>query len=488
MSRVARAGASLLVLVVALVRCAPDGDEAWRHADELWRHRDPGAFAAWHKLDRSTPQGMSAQQRLVKADAAYRRGIALVADGDERARDVLAGAAATAPLDPALYLPLARACHARGLDDRAAALYRKFLAQAPPGKGDGAAARRELAALGDDLTALFDPPRAAGSRWPAWLPLALGFVVVAIVVLALALTRRRRRPSLASLAAESPELQPAIAFLVGCLRHELFKHRILAVADAVRAMAAGQLGEVERRFLLQRLYGGEPLPLAWAGHLGAFMRALGPRFDLSRHDPGFRDADRAIALIAGAEASLSRGEPEAARALLDAHQRLAQFDAGLAQLTARLQHTIVDGEFLALVVGEVQRELGHAEVAITVTPPPQPLAVESYRQDLALVLRNVLRNAVVAAAAGPRPARVALDVDVALEPTGDEIVHLCVRDTNPAPVPSPAPLSEARGLALVRAALQRCDGSLAVAPGGDGFAKCVVVRLFRALAVTAEAA
>ena len=61
-----------------------------------------------------------------------------------------------------------------------------------------------------------------------------------------------------------------------------------------------------------------------------------------------------------------------------------------------------------------------------------------------------------------------------------------VRDTNPTPLPATA--SATRGLGLVTTALARCDGSLAVEDGGPGWAKAVVVRLFRALAATAEAA
>ncbi|HEX6836060.1 MAG TPA: hypothetical protein VF334_05775, partial [Polyangia bacterium] len=136
----------------------------------------------------------------------------------------------------------------------------------------------------------------------------------------------------------------------------------------------------------------------------------------------------------------------------------------------------------------VERELGGASVAIAVTPPTRGVAVECYRFDLSLVLRNVLRNAAHAAAAGPAPARVALDVDRVLEPTGDEIARVRVRDTNPSAVPAPAQLNEARGLALVRAALQRCDGSMSVEPTGDGFAKSVVIRLFCAMHANEAAA
>ena len=187
-------------------------------------------------------------------------------------------------------------------------------------------------------------------------------------------------------------------------------------------------------------------------------------------------------------AALSRGDAKAARSVLVAHQRLCAFDAALGQLTARLQHTVVDEPLLSAMVEDVKRELVDAPVAISVTAPARGIAVECYRFDLALVLRNVLRNAVAAAAVGPTPARVAVDVDCALEPTGEEIVRIRVRDTNPSPLPAPAQTIEARGLVLVRAALQRCDGSMSVEPSGDGFAKCVVVRLFGALQAAAEAA
>ena len=474
-------------MALLVAGCARDGDRAWRRADELWQRRDPAAFAAWQRLDPSTPAGASAHHRLARAADEYRRGIALLSDGDARARQLLAEAANRAPLDPVLYLPLARACHQRGLDERAAEMYRKFLAQAPAGP-DADAARRELDALSEDIGASFEAPRVATPAARGWLlwPGALG---LALTVLGAWLwARARRRTSLGTLAADNPELQPAIAFLVGCLRHELLKHRIIAIGDAVRAVADGSLGESERRFLLLRLYGGEPLAVAWAGHLGAFMRALGPRFDLVRRDPAFADAGRAINGIAGAEAALTRGDGEAARRILGAHQRLVAFDAALGQLTARLQHTVVDGALLSALVDDVRRELANAPVEVTVAPPPPGISAECYRFDLTLVVRNVVRNAVAAAASGPAPARVAVDVELALEATGDEVVRIRVRDTNPSPVPAPAQTIEARGLVLVRAALQRCDGSISVEPGGDGFAKSVVVRLFGALEAAAEAA
>ncbi|HEX6835397.1 MAG TPA: hypothetical protein VF334_02435, partial [Polyangia bacterium] len=129
--------------------CAAPSDRAWQQASERWRQRDPAAFAAWRGLDATTDAGRRAHEALAQSDAEYRRGIALLSDGDDaNARVLFERASARAPIDPALYLPLARACHRRGLDERAAALYQRLIAAAPAG-ADAEVARRELRALGD---------------------------------------------------------------------------------------------------------------------------------------------------------------------------------------------------------------------------------------------------------------------------------------------------------------------------------------------------
>jgi signal transduction histidine kinase len=409
-----------------------------------------------------------------EADAHYRRGIALLAAGQPGGREELAEGARLGPIDPALYLPLARACRDRGWTSRAAEFYRKYLARNPP---DAEAVRAELRALDlDDL--VVDEP----ARGPY-----LGVAAVSAALLAgaaLLLRRRRAGPSLAQLVAETPELHPAIAYLVGCLRHELFKHRILAVGDALDGPSRAK---VERAFLLARLYGGAPLPLAWAGHLGAFMRALGPRFDLARHDPTFREAGRAIDEIARLEVAFARDDADAMMRLARAHATLVAFDRGLAVLVAGLTHTRLDRALLDEVVAEVRAEYGPI-AELTVGEVVDGVTVEMYRLDLRLILRNLLRNAALAAARSPSP-RVALDVRVALEPTGEEIVRVRVRDTSPEPIALPLASRghPNRGLGLVTTALDRYDGCLELEPGGDGFAKSVTVRLFRALDV-AEAA
>lgn len=478
------------VLVCALAACARD--DAWRRAEAGWRAHDPAAWRDWQALDVHTAAGARAHARLDAADADYRRGIALLAGNRPGAREALRAASATAPIDPALYLPLARACRDRGLVDRAADLYRKFLATTATG-ADATAARAELAALGDDVAPLLDDaPAAPRPAIDAALVVTVAATLAAVAAALLALTRtRRRRRSLAELASLNPELQPAIAFLVGCLRHELFKQRILAVGDAVRALASGRADPGEREFLLARLYGGEPLTLAWAGHLGAFLRALGPRFDPVRNDRSFGEADRALATVSGLAGALSRRDApvETWQRLERAHATLAAFDRTLAALTVQLTHTRLDAPLLREVIAAVRDELGGRAAVdeIAVGAVAADIAVEMYRFDLVVVLKNVVRNAVAAAAEGPAPRRVAVDVAVAVELTGEEIVRVRVRDTSLERPPSPAPPST-RGLGLVHTILDRYDGGLAVEPGGDGYAKAVVVRLFRALAPAAEAA
>ena len=90
----------------------------------------------------------------------------------------------------------------------------------------------------------------------------------------------------------------------------------------------------------------------------------------------------------------------------------------------------------------------------------------------------------------PHPRRLAVDVLVDLEPTGEEVVRIRVRDSSTQPIEAEAstaaPTGVEHGLGIVRTALLRYDGSLEIAPGGDGYAKAVVVRLFRSQATHPE--
>ena len=112
-------------------------------------------------------------------------------------------------------------------------------------------------------------------------------------------------------------------------------------------------------------------------------------------------------------------------------------------------------------------------------PVPAGSAVDVYRTDLRIGLKNIFRNAIAALGVSPRPRRLAADVLVELEPTGEEIVRIRVRDSSQARLEAAAAAGVEHGLGIVHTALLRYDGSLEVLPGGDGYAKAVVVRLFR---------
>jgi signal transduction histidine kinase len=488
------------VLATACGREARTPAEQWQRAVELWRWREQdvgAAFRAWTAIDPASAEGVEARRRLALAEVSYRRGIERLRSGAPGSREALVEGTAIAPMDPALYLPLARACRDRGLDGRAAEFYRKYLALAGAVAERGAA-EAELGAIVDgepELGGIFEPRRAPTPWWPFVVGAPL---LVALAAAAIALARRRG-PSLERRAAASPELHPALAYLIGCLRHELLKHRVGAVADVVRALGgetgsapahdeppAPSIDRAQLEFLLARLYRGEPLVAAWRGHLGTFERALGPRFALERNERSFRRAGRALATLQRLEPALrnERSFRKAAARLERAHRELRRFDAELQALTRGLVRTRLDGVLLAEVARAVRAEQAAVPLdELTLAEVPDGIAVEVYRIDLIIILKNLLRNAVAAAGRGPAPRRVALDVAVEIEPTGEELVRVRVRDTSPEPL-TPETIAEARlerGLGLVTAALERYQGALTVEPGAGGYTQAVVVKLFRAL-------
>lgn len=482
-----RAAAIALSILFGFVACGRDAGEARRRALALWEARDPGAFDAWRALPRGTPE----RALLARAGARYGDGIARLERGEAGAREALRDGVALAPMDPGLYLRLARACRARGLAVRAQEYYLKWL-RARPDSPDAPRVRRELVALDPEIGDIFAPARAEPATDALVVPRGLLPVIVAALVAlaALFLLARELRPrgvSLARLAEVSPELHPSIAYLVSSLRHELLKHRVGAVGDAVRALSGGAATPGQREFLVRRLYGLDALVDAWEGHVRAFERALGPRLDLRRADRSFRTAARAIRAIASLEPSLVAGRPGAAARLRRAHETLAAFDHRLAVLAGSLVRTRIDETLLRDVVEEVRGEVLAGRVLldeVAVAPVPSEVDVEVFRFDLMTVMKNLFRNAVLAVGrADDAPRRVALDVRVDLDETGLELVRLRVRDTSAEPIALDAVRERRpdRGLGLVSLALLRYDGALEVEPGDGGWAKGVTVRFFRAL-------
>ena len=131
--------------------------------------RKPGAFREWSALAKR--DGGEAAVRLAKADATYRAGIAALEQGRDEATPLLRRGAEEGPIDPSLYLPLARACRSRGAGDRARDFYRKASTESDD-LATRDAATDELARLSP---AIVDPFSTSGTPAPLspWLALAL---------------------------------------------------------------------------------------------------------------------------------------------------------------------------------------------------------------------------------------------------------------------------------------------------------------------------
>src|SRR5690606_9516281 len=129
-----------------------------------------------------------------------------------------------------------------------------------------------------------EPAHVTAIPTAAWV--ALGVLSGLLLALAGAQVRtwfRHRGVSLARLVREQPELHPAIAYLVGSLRHELLKHRVGAAREVLHLLGTGAPTSEQRSFLKSRLLGSAgslPLDQAFDAYLRAFERALGGRFDV----------------------------------------------------------------------------------------------------------------------------------------------------------------------------------------------------------------
>jgi signal transduction histidine kinase len=463
---------------------------AWRAAEAEWQRHEPTAFAAWRRLDARGTHGREAHARLAEADVLYRRAIDRLRADQPGVRESLAEALALAPMDPAHYLPLARISRERGVLLRAADFYCKYLAQRPA-PADAAAVRAEMVALaGKDIPwqPLCEEPREpspAADKDRSWRFSYLAAVAGLLGLVGLMIWRRRR-PSLTlrQIVHERPELHPTVAYQIGCLRHEFLKHRVGAAGDALQALLAGKASAEQRRFLEERFCKGEPLLAAWRAHVGSLERSLGLRGQLVRGDPLLRGAERALAVLARAATSK---RPAVARRVEAAWAYLERLDRELASLVAGLAYCPIDEELLRDVLQSTRAEWASGKVEldeVVVGPVPRGVAVDVYGTDLRIVLKNIFRNAIAALGDSPRPRWLAVDVLLALEPTGEEVVRIRVRDTSSRRVAAPATTRTAtseveHGLGIVRTALLRYDGSLELADGGDGYAKAVVVRLFR---------
>jgi signal transduction histidine kinase len=387
----------------------------------------------------------------------YREGVDELARGEDGTARLRA-AAQIAPIDPRLYLPLARACRERGAGARAADFYRKLLAENVD-EQDRRAARRELAQLGE----VADPFALTPARSPAWVVAPI--TILAVLGIALWL-RRRGGLRVDELLRLHPERAAAVAYQIGVLRHELLKHRLAPLRHGASTAPPS-----------------DPIAAAWHRHLDVLAAALGTTRARLFADPSFRAAGVAIRALAAAE---SRG----VLAPNDALAALQGFDRRLAAWARAGEHTTLDSAWLDRLVDSLRDEHAGRRLAVhvEVEAPVASLHVAVLSQDLMLVLRNLTRNAITACEReGATKVRITTAVHV--DDTGGEWARVVVHDPSDARLPPRAAEDERwRGLGLVRATLERYGGALVEVPPASGFKKALAASLPRADAFDDEAA
>ncbi len=492
----------LLVLLALVVGCrGPSAkispERAWDIAlREAQKPELSSGYEEYLQVDPQSPQGRLAHRRIAEAEQHYRRALMLLQTGQPGAREALLRGKTIGPLPPRLNLPIARALHAQENDYLAAQFYRSFLRHLPRDP-DAESAQKELSLLETELLALaMDDGAQLPTRSP-WTRELLGLLGLGITLFGLLIgllfwsLRLRRERSLEKWSEQNPELQPALTYLIGTLRHELLKHRIGAATELLsRTGSHGNPSPEQRAFLHQRLFGGTPLLAVWKEHLLSFQRVLRTEKSLPSLDRGFARADRAIRRMVRAEPAFLAGRSSALTELASSESVLASFDREMADLVRRMQRTVVDSSLLSEAAFSVRSEFRVAAIPLDdlqIVPPAESIEVAVYRTDLLLVLKNLVRNAILAVGQVEPPRRVAVDVLCDLLDTGEELVKLRVHDSSPAPIPeeklrgSDKPLSKQRGLDLVRMTLRVYGGTLACEAGLEGYAKCVVAQLFRVL-------
>lgn len=457
---------------------------------ESW-HRQGRSVASWllyRAIPPETEAGAEARRRLQAADLRYQACLDALHTGDgERARREFLAGRALAPIDPHHYYELGEIYHAHGFVDRrneAYGIYLGFMNQAgepvDPGTLQGI-----LANLRGDVERV---PNVERQR-PGWGAVAAATAATAFAVIALVagLYLRRGKP-LAELIDENPDLHPRIAYAIGCLRHELLKHRLGALGDAVYALRGSDgLTSEQVVFLRDRLYGGESLTGLWFIYLETFDRLAGRRLHLARRDREFRRATQAVRAIEALRGRFEDPDEQVAERLDALRGQVLAFDRHLRWLADHLCRAKVDGQLLREALFSVQSEPRAAAVRldeIRFEEPPPDVFVEVFRADLLLVLKNLVRNAILALGRQDELRRVVgLEVEVRTEPTGDESVLIEVLDTSPEALTMDDIYGRRldRGLGLVAAAVTRYDGSLFVGPARGEYRKAVVVRFFRAL-------
>ncbi len=477
---------AVFVLCLLVSACERDSAGALADAEAAFAARAPDAWDRFVAIDATSPEGRASRARLARADVRYRAGIdALALGDDETANRALREAAALAPLDPDLYDDLARSCLAADRPDAAAGYYRKYLL-ARPNAPDARAVRQALDALEPGVEVLLAPELVREGRDTTRnLATIAGLASLLLAAVLTLLATRGKRLDLARYALRHPEMHPTIAYLVGTLRHELLKHRVGVLGALCASLERGTANARELELTVRRVLTGDPLEAAFAEHARSFERALGPELALGA-DKGFSRAGKAVRELARTLYAFDPERPAHVRIVREAHATLSRFDRDLARLAASLTRTRLDRALIDSVLRDLAAEHRAGSVALdalVVDVPDEVIEVPIFRVDLVVVLRNLVRNAMLAAGDAPAPRAVHVEVRLDLEPTGEEVVRIRIHDSDPS-TPSLATLRDRpidRGLGLVSAAIARYDGALSTEPSDRGLGKAIVVRFFRSM-------
>ncbi len=444
----------------------------------------------WRGIEQNCPQAATARQLLLEADQWYQKGLTLFENRDAvGARVAFERGARLAPIEPNHYFRLAKIYHRHGMVEKAGKYFEKYLRAVPDGDSSeeaGAAlteiARNSIDVLDPDQSEQAPPVGEPVSTLWWTLGAAAGIVLAAILWL---VVRYRRGASLTGLIEKNATLHTAIAYLIGTMRHELLKHRIGPVADVATALSSGQITPAQEAYLRQKLFAGIGIDTAWQMHVRAFEQALGGQFN-HRRDRQFRAAARAIDAVAAFQPKLLGISGPAVGQLSRAHDELRRFDRFLGDQLSLLVRTRIDKPFAKQVFEELRGEYAVSTVALdelSYEIGTSSVFIEVPRADLMVILKNILRNAIFAVRSNRENRRVQMALHTELQPTGDEVVRLYVRDSGLEPLTTEAIAGSDlnTGLGLVMAAVQRYNGTVEVQSAPAPYNKAVIVRFFRSL-------
>jgi tetratricopeptide (TPR) repeat protein len=428
-------------------------------AEELLRRAvaiDPSRAAAWERLAellaRRPGRGRDAEVAWEHADQAGSR--------------------------EALFA-LARIASGEGRSSRAAALYRRYLAEA----AGGVHAEEAQAALARE-------ERRQGTLRGA----ALGAAACALLAGGFSWARRRMGLTLAEWLKRDPGATRDARSLAGRLSHEAFKHGGLLLGEAVERMNSQDGLAGAAPLLVQRLYGTSTAPGLVAearralSDLESTGRRRGARLNLRFRDPILSGVCRSLDDLERAAGDLARLAEKRSlkpRRLGKLGRQLRQAAAVLNPRTAQLLTATLDAagstearfEQLSSLLASVARENDAA------VPPLAGLGlfgeaadgkrvrVRVPEGDWATLWRNLFANALQAP-------RLALLAEERRDPvTGQALARFVLFDGDPRLLTAEMIRGRAaeRGLGVVADVVRRWDGLVDVTPGTGEFTKGVAV-------------